>query len=75
LIQLDLAARNLSDSCNDHRMNYILENLLFVEYNMAALTISRNELDISEGHCERCLAYSRRYRLEGEKKITDILAA
>jgi hypothetical protein len=42
---------------------------------MAGVTINRNQLDVAEGHCQRCLAYSRRYGLEGEKKITDILAA
>jgi hypothetical protein len=30
---------------------------------------------MSEGHSQQCLAYSRRYGLEGEKKITDILVA
>jgi hypothetical protein len=32
-------------------------------------------LDLAEGHYQRCLAYSRRYGLEGEKKITDIFTA
>jgi tetratricopeptide (TPR) repeat protein len=32
-------------------------------------------LDIAEGHCQRCLAYSRRYGLEGETKTTNIFIA
>jgi hypothetical protein len=39
------------------------------------MTMNRNQLDISEGHCQRCLVYSRRFGSEGEKKITDIWAA
>jgi hypothetical protein len=42
---------------------------------MAAVTMSQNQLDMSEGHYQRCLAYSKRYGLEGEKKIADILTA
>jgi tetratricopeptide (TPR) repeat protein len=75
LIHLDLDASNRTDSFNDHRMNHILAELSFVEYNMAIVTMYRNQSDIAEAHCQRCLAYSRRYGLEGEKKITDILAA
>jgi hypothetical protein len=75
LIQLDLDASNQTDSRNDHRMNHILKKLYFIECNMANMTMGRNQLDMAEGHCQRCLAYSRRYGLEGEKKITDILAA
>jgi tetratricopeptide (TPR) repeat protein len=75
LIQLDLDANNGIDTCNDHRMNYILNKLYFVEQRMAAVTMGRNQLDISEGHCQRCLAYSRRYGLEGETKITHIFVA
>jgi hypothetical protein len=75
LIQLDLDASNRIDSRNDHRVNYLLDKLYFVENNMANMTMDRNQLDIAEGHCQRCQAYSRRYGLEGEKKITNILAA
>jgi hypothetical protein len=42
---------------------------------MAASTININQLDIAGAHCQRCLAYSRRYGLEGENKITDSLTA
>jgi hypothetical protein len=71
LIQLDLDASNQMDT----RMNYIMGKLYFIEQLMAGVTINLNQLDIAEGHCQRCLAYSRRYGLEGEMKITNILAA
>jgi hypothetical protein len=71
LIQLDLDGSNRMDT----RINYIMEKLFVTEHNMAALTINIYQLDIAEGHCQRCLAYSRRYGLEGEEKITNIFAA
>jgi hypothetical protein len=37
--------------------------------------VNSNQLDLAEGHCQRCLAYPRRYGLEGEMKTTDVLAA
>jgi hypothetical protein len=75
LIQLDLDASNRIDGCNDHQMNCILHKLFCVEQNMAALTINSQQFDIAEGHCQRCLAYSRRYGSEGEEKTTHILKA
>jgi hypothetical protein len=64
LIHLDLDASNRMDT----RINCILEKLFVTKHNMAALTINIDQLDIAEGHCQQCLAYSRRYGLEGEKK-------
>jgi tetratricopeptide (TPR) repeat protein len=75
LIQLDLDASNRTDSYNDHRIDNILNKLCSAEQKMANVTMNRRQLDIAEGHCQRCLAYSKRYGLEGEKKITNILAA
>jgi tetratricopeptide (TPR) repeat protein len=71
LIQLDLHASNRMDT----RMNDVQEKLILTEHNMASLTIIINQLDIAEAHCQRSLAYSRRYGLEGEEKTTNILAA
>jgi hypothetical protein len=75
LIQLDLDASNRIDNRNNDQMNFILHKLFYVEQNMAALTINSQQLDIAEGHCQRCLAYSRRYGLEGETKTTNIFKA
>jgi hypothetical protein len=33
--------------------------------------MNSNQLDITEAQCQRCLAYSRRYGLEGEDKTTN----
>jgi hypothetical protein len=75
LTQLDLVASNRTDNRNDHQMNYFLRELFRIQQNMAALTMNSQQLDIAEGHCQRCLAYSKRYGLEGEKKTTNIFTA
>jgi hypothetical protein len=75
LIQLDLDASNRMDNRNVWQMNHVLEALFRTEHNMATVAINRDQLDIAEAHCHRCLAYSRRYGLEGGDKTTFILAA
>jgi tetratricopeptide (TPR) repeat protein len=37
---------------------------------MANVVINRNQLDVAEGHCQRCLTYSRKFGVEGGFKIT-----
>jgi hypothetical protein len=71
LIQLDQDASNGTD----HQINHLLHKLYFVEHNMANNAMNRYKLDIAEGHCLQCLAYSRRYGLEGEEKTTMIFEA
>jgi hypothetical protein len=39
---------------------------------MACVTMNRNQLDACEGHCSRCLAYSRMFRAEGPQKTNSI---
>jgi hypothetical protein len=75
LIQLNLEASNRIDRLNSPQMNYLLLELLRTEQNMAAFTMNSYQLDIAEGHCQRCLAYSKRYGLEGEVKTTVTLSA
>jgi hypothetical protein len=72
LIQLDLDASNRIDTHNDHQINFLLLQLVHIEQNMAAVTANRYQWDIAEGHCRRCLAYSKRYRLKGDFK-TDLI--
>jgi hypothetical protein len=73
---LDLNASNGIDSLNEDQMNYLVKQLYYTEHNMAAIATHRRQFDLAEGHCQRCLAYSRRYGLEGEeKKITMIFGA
>lgn len=71
--QHDLGTSNRVDSRDDRRMNCLLQELYHVELKMASVTMSRHQLDIAEGHCQRSLAYLRRYGLEGETKTTNIL--
>jgi ATP/maltotriose-dependent transcriptional regulator MalT len=42
---------------------------------MAYVAINRNQFDVAEGHCHRCLVNSRGLRVEGEDKTTSIIEA
>jgi tetratricopeptide (TPR) repeat protein len=75
LINLDSDASNRIDSLNENQINISVEHLYYTEQNMAAITMNRRQLDLAEGHCQRCLAYLRTYGLEGKKKITMIFDA
>jgi hypothetical protein len=56
-------------------MGELLLTSFFVEQNMAIIAMHRRQFVMAEGHCQRCLAYSRRYGLEGVDETTDILSA
>jgi tetratricopeptide (TPR) repeat protein len=60
---------------SDDLLNHLLDQLIRIEQNMAAITNDRKQSVAAEGHCQRCLAYSRRFGVEGEQKITFIFAA
>jgi tetratricopeptide (TPR) repeat protein len=75
VINLDSDASNGIDNLNEDQINYLVEHLYYTEQNMAFINISRRQFNLAEGHCQRCLAYSRRYGLEGENKITLIYLA
>jgi hypothetical protein len=75
LIQLGLDTSDRIDSFDDRLVNHVLRELFSTEQNMASVTMNSNQLDLAEGHCQQCLAYSRRYGLEGEEKTTDVFAA
>jgi hypothetical protein len=40
---------------------------------MDGAALNRRLFDLAEEHCQRCLAYSKRYGLEGEELTTTIL--
>jgi hypothetical protein len=69
LINLD------SDRLSNDQSNHILRNLYFAEQNMATVMLFRGQYDMTEGHCQRCLAYSRRFRIEGDEKTTHTFKA
>jgi hypothetical protein len=60
---------------SNEQQDSLLWQLYLTEQNMAVITMNRRQLDLAEGHCQRCLAYSRRYGLEGEKKTTMVYEA
>jgi hypothetical protein len=60
---------------SDDLLNHLLDQLIRMEQNMAAITTDRRQSVAAEGHCQRCLAYSRRFGLEGEQKTAFIFAA
>jgi tetratricopeptide (TPR) repeat protein len=71
LIHLDLDVNRL----NEGQKNDLLEQLVLTEFDISVLIMNRMEFDIAEGHCQRSLAYARRFGLEGKKKITFIFLA
>jgi tetratricopeptide (TPR) repeat protein len=74
-LDLDLDASNRFDSPNNRRMNHLLQQLSHIEQNMAIALINECRYDTAEGHCQRCLVYSKRYGLEGEVKTSMIFGA
>jgi hypothetical protein len=52
----------MPNSLNEGQINYVLGDLFLVEHSMAVLIIKRGQFDEAEGHCQRCLAYSKKIR-------------
>jgi hypothetical protein len=75
VINLDSDASNGNDSLDEDEINYLLEQSYRTEHNMAVIAMNKRQFNLAEGHCQRCLAYSRRYGLLGEKKTTMIFTA
>jgi hypothetical protein len=71
LIQLDLDGNSHSED----QINTILSNAMNTEQSMAAMTMNGRHFILAEGHCQRCLAYARSYRVEGEEKTDAIFRA
>jgi tetratricopeptide (TPR) repeat protein len=72
---IDSDATNQSNSLNSIETYRLLKQPYALERNMAILALSRNQYDIAERHCHRCLVNSRRFRVEGEDKTTSIFEA
>mmetsp|Transcript_11679 Transcript_11679/g.11322 ORF Transcript_11679/g.11322 Transcript_11679/m.11322 type:complete len:469 (+) Transcript_11679:96-1502(+) len=71
LVYFDSSASN----CDHKKMNTILEKLCHMELEIATATMRRLQLDVSEGHCQRGLNYSKRLDVEGKLKATIIFRA
>eukprot|EP00596_Hydrurales_sp_CCMP1899_P004405 CAMPEP_0119037346 /NCGR_PEP_ID=MMETSP1177-20130426/5672_1 /TAXON_ID=2985 /ORGANISM="Ochromonas sp, Strain CCMP1899" /LENGTH=246 /DNA_ID=CAMNT_0006998515 /DNA_START=224 /DNA_END=960 /DNA_ORIENTATION=+ len=72
LIHLDSDA---SDRIDHLKEDEILYYLFETERNMASIFMKRRQFDVTEGHCQRSLAYSRRFGREGIDKTTLIFIA
>jgi hypothetical protein len=72
---LHLDVREGNSILSEEQENTLLKELYFAEQGMAAIAMNRRQIDLAEGLCQRCLAYTRRYGLEGEKKTTMIFTA
>jgi hypothetical protein len=53
----------------------LLMSLFLTEGNMSVVTTGLRQFDTAEGHCQRCLAYARRFPREGADKTTCIFRA
>jgi hypothetical protein len=72
LNSLDLLASSQGDSFYENQITELLHKLYYVERMMAHKAMNRVKFDAAEGHCQRYLIYSRRYKVEGEEKTTAI---
>jgi tetratricopeptide (TPR) repeat protein len=70
VINLDLDVSQGNDSLSEDQKIVLFWELYCTEQKMADIAMNRRQFDLAEEHCQRCLAYSRRYSLEGEEKIT-----
>jgi hypothetical protein len=73
LDQFDSSDKN--KRLNDHQIFDVLYLSFRVEHGMAVDTMLNNQYDLTEGHCRRCLDYSKRLGKEGELKTTSIFQA
>jgi tetratricopeptide (TPR) repeat protein len=63
------------DNLSKEQIDTLLNELFITEQNMACIALNRRQFDLAEKHLQRCLAYSKRYGLEGENKINMIFTA
>jgi tetratricopeptide (TPR) repeat protein len=75
MVTIDSDATNQSNGLSFEETNYLLEKSCNTELNLAVVAMNRNQFDVAEGHCHRCLAHSRRLGIEGEDKTTSIFEA
>eukprot|EP00596_Hydrurales_sp_CCMP1899_P004775 CAMPEP_0119045510 /NCGR_PEP_ID=MMETSP1177-20130426/40492_1 /TAXON_ID=2985 /ORGANISM="Ochromonas sp, Strain CCMP1899" /LENGTH=74 /DNA_ID=CAMNT_0007017439 /DNA_START=1 /DNA_END=222 /DNA_ORIENTATION=+ len=59
IVIMDSDADNQSNSLNSGQIDHLLKVSCQIEEKMALVTIGRNEFDVAEGHCHRCLANAR----------------
>jgi tetratricopeptide (TPR) repeat protein len=75
IVIMDSDANNQSTGLDLGHIDHLLKLSYRTEQSMALVAMNRNQFDVAEGHCHRCLANARRLRVEGEDKVTSILEA
>jgi tetratricopeptide (TPR) repeat protein len=75
MVIMDSDGSNQCNSLNLGQIDYLLKLSCQIEQSMALVTMKRNQFDVAEGHCHRCLANARRLGVEREDKTTLILEA
>jgi hypothetical protein len=75
LIYFDSDSNSQNIKLKNKEMDNLILQLYITEWSMADVTTERMQFDIAEGHCQRCLAYSRRLGLDEGEKIHLIAAA
>jgi hypothetical protein len=61
---IDSDASNQSTRPSFEEKEYLLNVSSDIERGMAMVAINRNQFDVAEGHCHRCLANLRRLGVE-----------
>eukprot|EP00596_Hydrurales_sp_CCMP1899_P008774 CAMPEP_0119037738 /NCGR_PEP_ID=MMETSP1177-20130426/6223_1 /TAXON_ID=2985 /ORGANISM="Ochromonas sp, Strain CCMP1899" /LENGTH=347 /DNA_ID=CAMNT_0006999371 /DNA_START=296 /DNA_END=1340 /DNA_ORIENTATION=- len=75
MVIMDSDASNQSNSLSLGQIDHLLKLSCQIERKMASVIINRNQFDVAEAHCHRCLANARRLGVEGEDKTTLIFEA
>jgi tetratricopeptide (TPR) repeat protein len=75
LVPFDLESSNRIDSISINQVDFLLKYLSIAERGLALITMERNQVSLSEGHCQRCLTYSRRMVVETEEKTSSVFLA
>jgi hypothetical protein len=75
LVHLGSDALNRVDRISNDQIIYLWQELYTTEQRIADVTINRDQFDVAEIHCQRCLAYSKKYIVQGEDKTLATLAA
>jgi hypothetical protein len=74
-IHLESDSSDENNYLNIDQKRKLLDIAYFAERRMAVLTTERNQFDVAEVHCQRCLVYSRRLEEEEKRKTTLIFEA
>jgi hypothetical protein len=69
MVTMDSDGSNQSNSLNSRQIVHLLRIPFHSEQSVALVAMNRNQFDVVEGPCHRCLANARRHGIEGEEKL------